>query len=334
MSKFVGFVVGAALIAIGVFTGNVGLIVQGGAMIVTQAVVDLTMPKTPARMASEMTLQLGEQPRSALFGETFTAGSLVDGFNYGGKYGTDWECLIIRLADHKCEGLTGFYVNDDPTTWEWSENPIVCRYNWARGIYAEDDVSDPTALLIGRGLTAEEAPPENVIAPANLCDEGLTGPSPYVQRETDGLGPGAGMAISTTGAWLVRHLDYALQWWNLPTKTLLGQTNSIDVMSGTVANSDLANDGTAYFFGQYSVGLSVYSALYAIPPLGNVVRTDSAGAWFSGPTRVFDLADGSRKILTGTDPSFGTGHIDDGVPVAHAGCARDFCHRDGHPIEC
>jgi hypothetical protein len=439
MSKFVGFVVGAALIAIGVFTGNVGLIVQGGAMIVTQAVVDLTMPKTPARMASEMTLQLGEQPRSALFGETFTAGSLVDGFNYGGKYGTDWECLIIRLADHKCEGLTGFYVNDeyilytgngnyphfdsdhfelyfredtsaealtsvvttngpdwtsadigrsgcdvvvcykadapdakkpawpggrprfgfvvkgklcydprkdstvtggsgshrwdDPTTWEWSENPIVCRYNWARGIYAEDDVSDPTALLIGRGLTAEEAPPENVIAPANLCDEGLTGPSPYVQRETDGLGPGAGMAISTTGAWLVRHLDYALQWWNLPTKTLLGQTNSIDVMSGTVANSDLANDGTAYFFGQYSVGLSVYSALYAIPPLGNVVRTDSAGAWFSGPTRVFDLADGSRKILTGTDPSFGTGHIDDGVPVAHAGCARDFCLRGDGGID-
>jgi hypothetical protein len=58
-------------------------------------------------------MQLGEQPRSAMFGEAFTAGSLVDGFNYGGKYGTDWECLLIRLADHKCEGLTSFYVNDE-----------------------------------------------------------------------------------------------------------------------------------------------------------------------------------------------------------------------------
>jgi hypothetical protein len=32
-------------------------------MIVTQAIVDLTMPKTPARQASEMSIALGEQPR-------------------------------------------------------------------------------------------------------------------------------------------------------------------------------------------------------------------------------------------------------------------------------
>jgi hypothetical protein len=112
MSKIVGFIVGAALIAIGIATGNVGLIIEGAALIVTQAVVDLTMPKTPAREASEMSIALGEQPRVALFGEANTPGSLVDGFNYGGKYGTDWEVLVIRLADHKCESLTGFYVND------------------------------------------------------------------------------------------------------------------------------------------------------------------------------------------------------------------------------
>jgi hypothetical protein len=67
------------------------LIIQGGAMIVTQAIVDLTAPKAPARAASEMTIALGEQPRCALFGETFTPGSLVDGFDYGGKYDDDWE---------------------------------------------------------------------------------------------------------------------------------------------------------------------------------------------------------------------------------------------------
>jgi hypothetical protein len=282
--KVVGFIIGVALIAVGIYTGNVGLIIQGSAMIITQAVVDLTMPKTPARQASEMTLQLGEQPRSMFVGEGFTAGSLVDGFNYGGKYGTDWECLAIRLADHKCFELVGFYVNDefnayvgdglypayddqlefyfradttndplpalvttngpgwtagdigqsgcdvivcyksdkqddkhpgwpggrprfgfvlkgklcydprldstvaggsgahrfdDPSTWEWSDNAAVVRYNWVRGVFANDAVSDPAALLVGRGLTAAEAPPENVIAAANLCDETVDGAARY-----------------------------------------------------------------------------------------------------------------------------------------------------------
>jgi hypothetical protein len=284
MSKVAGFIIGGLEIIAGVIlvatgvgaTLGVGLIISGATMIVTQAIVDLTMPKTPARQASEMSVALGEQPRSAFFGEGFTAGSLVDVFNYGGKYGTDWEVQIVRLADHECEGLTSFLVNDinvnytgdgavsgyngqleiyfrsdtttqalpavvtrygpkwssgdrgesgcdvvvaykadepdaenpvwtggrprfgfvlkgklcydprkdstvtggsgthrwdDPTTWEWSENPAVCRYNWARGIYANDDVDDPSALLVGRGLSAAEAPPENIFAAANLCDE-------------------------------------------------------------------------------------------------------------------------------------------------------------------
>jgi hypothetical protein len=283
MSKVAGFVIGGIEIAVGialVATGvggplGVELIIQGALTIAAQAVVDLTMPKTPARQASEMSLQLGEQPRGAFFGEGFNAGSLVDAFDYGGKYGTDWEVLVIRLADHKCTGLTGFYVDDvfvtyagdgavagyssqleiyfradtssvplpsvvttngpgwtsadvgesgcdvivaykadapdakhpvwtggrprfgfilkgkkcydprkdstvggsgshrwgTPSTWEYSENPAVCRYNWVRGIFANDAVTDPTALLIGRGLSAIEAPPANIFAAANLCDE-------------------------------------------------------------------------------------------------------------------------------------------------------------------
>lgn len=287
MSKFVGFIVGAALIVAGILTGNPYLIIQGGMMIVSNAVMLLTMPKAPARQASEMSIALGEQPRCALFGETFTAGSLVDGFNYGGKYGTKFEVLVIRLADHKCEELVGFFVNDqfhayagdgdvpgfddgddaalqiffradtssqalpsvvtsqgpgwsandvgesgcdvvvvyeadkpdekhpewpggrprfgfvvkgklcydprldttvggsgahrwdDPATWEWSDNPAVCRYNWARGIYANDKVYDPSQLLIGRGLTSVEAPPSNIFAAANLCDELVEGEKRY-----------------------------------------------------------------------------------------------------------------------------------------------------------
>jgi hypothetical protein len=435
MSKFVGFVVGAALIVVGLTVpGMQALIVQGAAMIITQAVVDLTMPKTPARMAAEMQLQLGEQPRSALFGETFTPGSLVDGFNYGGKYGTDHEVLVIRLADHKCEGLIGFYVNDeyvlytgdgnypqfdtdhfslwfradtsndplpsvvttygpgwtsadigrsgcdvvvdykadapdakqpawpggrprfgfvlrgklcydprkdstvtggsgahrwdDPTTWEWSENPIVCRYNWVRGIYAEDDVSDPTALLIGRGLTADEAPPENVIAPANLCDEGLAGPYPYVQRDASSSS-NYYIVAAVTANWMARasasNAD-TIEWWNLPTKTLLGSTtDGLDAATGSVNNIDLANDGTAYFFGWYVVGVTAFHALWTVPPLGAATKTDTAEIG-GGITRAIDMPDGTRKVLTARAGGF----LDEVTLVSDAKTSEDFAlHGDG-----
>ena len=284
----IGAALGGTMILAGVGTAS-SIATVAGAVSLLATTISVLAAKTPARLASEMTIQLGELPRAGLFGECFTAGSLVDAFNFGGKYGTDWECLIIRLADHKCEGLTGFYVNDtyvpytgdgnvpefensssgrdglhfyfradtandplpteltdewpgytagdigqsgcdvivfyradkptakhpvwsggrprfgfvvkgklcydprlddtvggtgdhrwdDPDTWEWSENAAVCRYNWVRGIYANDDVSDAAQLLVGRGLSAEEAPPANIFAAANLCDEDVDGDARY-----------------------------------------------------------------------------------------------------------------------------------------------------------
>jgi hypothetical protein len=227
------------------------------------------------RQASVASLSIGEFSREAIFGEAATGGSLADAFNYGGKNGTDWEVLIVIVADHRCHSLSGFYVNDqyyaftgdgevagfsgqlrvywrdgadgqtmpsvvttqggwtandelaglakvvveykadapdaknpvwpsgrpnflwvvkgkhcyiprldstvaggsgphrwdDPGTWEWTDNVIDCRYNWMRGVYARDQVDDPGMLLVGRGLSAIEAPPERTIAAANTCDE-------------------------------------------------------------------------------------------------------------------------------------------------------------------
>ena len=233
----------------------------------------LTKPSTPSqeRQASVTTLQLGEVAREAAFGRVCSAGSLLWAFNFGGKYGTDWECLVVALADHEIDAIEGYYVSDqyyaytgdggqgafsncldlefingsavtdplpvrftaytdwaatdvlrgvahiwiaykyddkiwpqgrpsfkwvfrgkkcydprrdstvsggaglqrwaDPTTWTWSENAQVCRYNWVRGVFACDQVGRPDQLLVGRGLSATEAPPENIIAYANLCDE-------------------------------------------------------------------------------------------------------------------------------------------------------------------
>lgn len=284
MSGVVKVVAGAIALTVGIITGSAFLILLGGALIVST----IFAPKGPARNAQEMTIQLGEQPRAAIFGTAAVAGSLVDGRNYGGKYNTKFEALLIRLADHKCEELVGFYVNDewveytgdgdvpgyedgddaalqiyfradtntqelpppigdrsswsagynqgesgcdvcvvyeadkpdeehpewpggrprflfvvkgkkcydprldstvpggsgdhrwdDPDTWEWSDNPAVCRYNWVRGVYASDQVENPAHLLVGRGLSQAEAPPENIIAAANLCDEIVDGNKRY-----------------------------------------------------------------------------------------------------------------------------------------------------------
>lgn len=223
------------------------------------------------RQASVTTLSLGEVPREAVFGRVCTAGSLVDAFNFGGTYGTDWECLVIALADHELDAVEGFIIDgtyypwtasglqagfsncldmefinakddvppparfaasgfgatdrlrsvakmwfaykanetvwpqgrpsvkfvvrgkrcydprlddtvpggmglhrwNDPATWTWTQNAQVCRYNWVRGIYALDQVALPEQLLIGRGLTAVEAPPERIFAAANVCDEAV-----------------------------------------------------------------------------------------------------------------------------------------------------------------
>lgn len=240
------------------------------------AMTKLFGPKQNAqdRQASVLSISIGENPREALLGEVATGGSLADAFNYGGKDGTDWEVLIVVVADHRCHSLTGLYVGDvyvpfagdgavagyngqlevywrngtedqvlpsvvtsyggwsasdnlsglativvaykadapdaknpiwtagrpsflwivkgallylprkdssiggsgphrwdDPSTREWSDNLIDCRYNWVRGIYACDRIDQPGMLLVGRGLSAIEAPPEDIIAFANTCDE-------------------------------------------------------------------------------------------------------------------------------------------------------------------
>lgn len=279
MSKVVRVIAGIGLAIIGVVTGNFQLIFVGASLVAGA----LFGPKAPKRAAAAAQLQLGEQPRQAILGRAATAGSLVDAFNYGGKYGTDWEVLVIALADHRCDALEGFFVDDtyvaftsdgvvpgfnnqlqvfwrngqwdqtvpsilttngpgwtandrgrgvawvvaaykadasdaknpvypsgrprfrwvvrglrcyqarkdstvggsgshrwdNPATWEWTENPIDIRHNWVRGIYAGDLVDQPEMLLVGRGLSDIEAPPANVFARANLCDEVVDGQARY-----------------------------------------------------------------------------------------------------------------------------------------------------------
>ena len=299
-APIVGAIVAAFSIESAVVAAIVTVVLDIAVAIGVSALINAIFGHT-TRQASIVTLAIGENPRVAIFGEACVGGTLCDAFNFGGDYGTDWECLIIAIADHYCDSLVSFYVNDqlipypsggfsggvvpdqtvtgtqvyaghtvtttatikynsqlqvfflnggasqtlpsvvtnggwsttgnfdgvavvvvayaadasnasnpvwggqrpsfswvvkgkhcydprqdstvaggsgsqrytDPTTWTWSNNPIVCRYNWARGIYANDDTADPTMLLVGRGLSAIEAPPQNVAAYANICDESV-----------------------------------------------------------------------------------------------------------------------------------------------------------------
>lgn len=234
------------------------------------------------RQASVTTLSLGEVPREVLIGEAVTGGSLIDAFNHGGRYGTDYVTRCIALTDHVVDALVGYYIDDqyfaftangvqsgfsgaldiefvnatqagaapparfltasggswaatdvlasithiwfsykcdetvwpqghpqvrfllrglkvydprkdaalgytgagaqtwaDPSTHTFSRNAALLRYAFARGIYAQGRQGQPEHLLVGRGLSAQEAPPEAVIAAANLCDETVGGAARY-----------------------------------------------------------------------------------------------------------------------------------------------------------
>ncbi|MGB3317443.1 MAG: hypothetical protein WBA75_00255, partial [Sphingopyxis granuli] len=303
MSKVVKVIVGVAAIAVGALVPGMQFLIGAGISMVGSALLQPKLGGAKNRAAAAMQVQIGEGPRQAIVGRAATAGGLVDAFNYGGKYGTDWEVLVLDLADHRCHGLEGFYVNDSyvafagdgpvagyngqlevywrpgtenqtvpailtahgpgwtvndngagvsyvvvaykaddpeaknpvwpggrprflwivrgafcydarkdssvggsgahridqPATWEYSENPIVTRYKWVRGFYACDRVGDPTQLMIGRGLSAIEAPPANVFARANLCDEIVAGEPRYR----------VGGAIGATEAFLDVEEDFA-----------------------------------------------------------------------------------------------------------------------------
>lgn len=283
MAKLIKPIAAIGLIVAGIVTTNPALI-SAGASLGLSTVADLmTGSKSTARQAQVASLSIGEGPREAIFGEAYTAGSLLDAFNYGGQYGTDWEVLAIALADHRCDQLVGIHVGDayvpfvangevagyrgqlkvtwhpgtpdqaadatltsrggwsandrlagvsyvvveykadandaknpvwpggrpqlgwvvrgkrcydptkdstvaggagthrwaDPSTWEWTDNLAICRYNWVRGVYACDRIDQPEQLLVGRGLSEAEAPPERVAPAAALCAEIVDGAPRY-----------------------------------------------------------------------------------------------------------------------------------------------------------
>src|SRR5690606_37207048 len=69
-------------------------------------------------------------------------------------------------------GGSGSHRWDDPTTYEWSENARICHANYIWGVW--NHAADPPQLMVVPGKSFEEAPAEDVIADANLCDENVS----------------------------------------------------------------------------------------------------------------------------------------------------------------
>lgn len=273
-----GFTAGTTAFAVATFVVNSALY-AASSWAVTKAAKALGLMKSNVaeRQASVTTLSLGETPREAVVGIACVGGSLIDAWNHGGKYGTDYVTRRVALADHVLDGLIGYYVDDtyypfaangvqpgfngalqltfvnatrdgtfpppymlqagvgltsadrcpsvaeiwitykfddqvwtrghpglkfvvrglrtydprfdpqygytgpSPQTWDdvsthrFSENAAVVRYNIQRGVYAVGRHGELEHLLIGRGLTADEAPAARIIAAANVCDEIVDG---------------------------------------------------------------------------------------------------------------------------------------------------------------
>ncbi len=94
----------------------------------------------------------------------------------GGRPRFSWVVKGAKLYDPRKDstvaGGSGSHVWGTPATYEWSENAYLIRYNWVRGIY--NYAGATPQLMVGRGLSAEEVPPERAISRANICDENVT----------------------------------------------------------------------------------------------------------------------------------------------------------------
>lgn len=140
--------IGGVVSAIGSFT--IGGFAVGRVLLnvgITLALNSIFSPKKPKvsvaeRQASVLELSLGETPRQAIFGRAATGGSLVNAWNYGDD--NEFEVLVIAVADHECDALEGFYVNDkfyeftgnfelDHEDFEDTPDDIVLSVTWSNG---------------------------------------------------------------------------------------------------------------------------------------------------------------------------------------------------------
>lgn len=87
-----------------------------------------------------------------------------------------FEFRGARLYDWRKDstvGGSGTHRWNDPSTHEFSENPIVIEYNYRRGLKINGD------LFCGMDMSASDLPLDKWTAAANICDENVGGEARY-----------------------------------------------------------------------------------------------------------------------------------------------------------
>lgn len=75
---------------------------------------------------------------------------------------------LYDIRKDSTAGGSGSHRWATPSTWEWSENPSVIAYNYARGLWTNGQ------RIIGMNCPASALPAAEWIAAANVCDESVT----------------------------------------------------------------------------------------------------------------------------------------------------------------
>lgn len=89
----------------------------------------------------------------------------------GGIPQIEFQLRGAKLYDRRLDttaGGSGSQLWADPTTWTYSENPVVMEENYRRGFYRNG------VRLLGMGMAASDLLGDHYVSAANVCDETVT----------------------------------------------------------------------------------------------------------------------------------------------------------------
>jgi hypothetical protein len=203
-----------------------------------------TRPPTRCRRSSPPTGRAGPRPTSANPAATSSsptkptspnASIRLAGWAPALRLRGQGRVLLRSAQGFDGAGGSGPHRRDDASTWEWSENPPSAATAGCGASMPMTTRPIRPSCWSAAGLTAEEAPPENIIAAANLCDEIATDALRYAQVDDSGMGYQSGMELSVGGGWFIRYGNGGgdpIEWWNLPTRTFYGTSDGSGVARG------------------------------------------------------------------------------------------------------
>ncbi|EKE72480.1 phage tail protein [Oceanibaculum indicum] len=243
--------------------------------------------------------------------------------------------------DSTQSGGSGAHRADDPDSWEWSRNPVLCALDYIRA--GSVDIDWPDGVPPFQGLAAPDAEIDwgHVMAAANLCDEDVPGKLPLaaaVEPQTIGSS-----LIPVTGSGDLAELALAI---SDNASTALEATGAVVQARFSfqvpVANSGLTNLRLR-LAGSHTVGATLETGAVLLPfdtQGSGTVRQASLGR-ISGQTVTFTVSWRNDGLVSDPwwiawqvigDLDAGSDAAQDDVPVADSRASDDPIGNTGTPM--